>query len=172
MYLKRVEQKSSEILRQLGISETPVPIREIARRLGLTILPYDLGDNVSGVLVVNKGSGTIGYDPTESSVRQRFTIAHELGHYVLHGSSKDELFVDKEFKVLFRDQRSSTGELKREQEANSFAASILMPEELLRKEIGIHAYDLTDEDAIKKLAKIFDVSPLAMTYRISNLNLF
>lgn len=171
MYLKKVEHKTSEILRELKITQTPIPIREIARQIGLTIRPYDWGDDVSGVLVIDQGKGTIGYDPTESSVRQRFTIAHELGHFILHGT-KDELFVDKEFKVMFRNQRSSTGELKREQEANAFAASILMPVDLLVTEIENHAYDMTDESAIKKLAKIFDVSQLAMTYRIANLNLF
>jgi Zn-dependent peptidase ImmA (M78 family) len=94
-----------------------------------------------------------------------------LGHYLLHSNNKDSLFVDKEFKVLFRDHASSTGEHKQELEANAFAAAILMPAEKLKEQIKQLALDLTDEDAIKRLAQVFDVSAIAMTYRIANLDL-
>lgn len=78
---------------------------------------------------MDSGKGTIGFNPTESKTRQRFTIAHELGHFELHKQDSG-LFVDKEFKMLFRDQNSSSGEIRKEQEANAFAAAILMPENI------------------------------------------
>jgi Zn-dependent peptidase ImmA (M78 family) len=149
----------------------PVPVNKIAESRGLTIKPYDLGEAVSGVLVIKQGVGTIGINPTESMVRQRFTVAHELGHFELHNDG-DELFVDKAFKVHFRDQNSSKGEIKKEQEANAFAAALLMPEKFIRKEIEKHSFDLSDEDSMKTLAKTFNVSVPAMTFRISNLGLF
>jgi len=169
---KRIEDLTSQILAKFDSNELPVPIRKIAEQLGIKIHSYDLGENISGVLVIKNDQGTIGINPTEQPVRQRFTIAHELGHYVLHKNSNESIFIDKEYKVLFRDQRSSTGEDKREQEANAFAASILMPKKLLVEQIQNHFFDLTDENAVKRLAKMFNVSVIAMTIRISNLSLF
>ena len=171
MLNKRIEKLTIGILDDAGIKSLPVPVDEIAKKRGLTIKPYDLGENVSGVLVMDSGKGTIGINPTESKVRQRFTIAHELGHYELHKQDSG-LFIDKEFKMLFRDQNSSKGEIRKEQEANAFAAAILMPEKLLIKEIKNQNFDLTDEASMKELAKTFNVSVPAMTFRIANLNLF
>jgi|SRR5665647_967015 len=172
MNRKRIEDLTAQILAKFDTNELPVPIRKIAEQSGIKIHSYDLGENISGVLVIKNDQGTIGINPTEQSVRQRFTIAHELGHYVLHRNSNESIFIDKEYKVLFRDQRSSTGEDKREQEANAFAASILMPKKLLIEQIQTHFLDLTDENAVKRLAKMFNVSVIAMTIRISNLSLF
>ncbi len=171
MLNKRIEKLTIEILDNLGIKSLPVPVDEVAKKRGLEIKAYDLGENVSGVLVMDAGKGTIGYSPTESKVRQRFTIAHELGHYELHKQDIG-LFIDKGFAVLFRDQNSSSGEIKKEQEANAFAAALLMPEKLLIKEIKKHNFDLGEEVTMKELAKYFYVSVPAMTFRIANLNLF
>ena len=166
---KKIEETTSGILADLNINELPIPIRKIAERLGIKIHPYDLGENISGVLVINKDQSVIGVNPNESSVRQRFTIAHELGHFLLHRNSEESIFVDKDFKVLFRNQESATGEHKREQEANAFAASILMPRKKIEEEIKSNCIDLTDEVTIKMLAKKFNVSVIAMSIRISNL---
>jgi Zn-dependent peptidase ImmA (M78 family) len=168
---KRIERIANSILEELGINKLPIPVDEIAKKRGLDIRAYDLGENVSGVLVMESGKGTIGFNPTESKVRQRFTIAHELGHYELH-KQDNGFFIDKEFKMLFRDHNSSTGEYKKEQEANAFAAALLMPEKFVVKEIKNHNLDLSDEDSMKELAKLFNVSVPAMTYRVTNLNLF
>jgi len=171
MLLKRIEKITVDILENYRMNKLPVPVGEIAQKRGLKIKPYDLGTNVSGVLVIDSGIGTIGYNPTESKVRQRFTIAHELGHYELHKQDRS-LFIDKGFTALFRDQDSSKGEIKKEQEANAFAAALLMPEKLVWKEIKKQNFDLSDEDSMKQLAKIFYVSVPAMTFRIANLNIF
>lgn len=173
MTYKEVENLVNRVLRQSGIEDIPIPIEEIARLRGLQVRPYDLGKDVSGVLVINKGRGTIGYNLSDPPVRQRFTIAHELGHFELHGKN-GELFVDttKHYSVLFRDQSSSTGEIQSEREANAFAAALLMPEKFLQREISKHNFDLTDENALKLLAHRFNVSTQAMTFRIANLELF
>ena len=169
MILKKIEEKTAQILSELGINELPIPIKKIANSIGVQIHPYDLGENISGVLVIKNDEGIIGVNPTESSVRQRFTIAHELGHYVLHKNTNESIFVDKDFKILFRNQVSAIGVDKREQEANSFAASILMPKKMIEHQLNQYSLDLTDEVALKKLAKTFNVSVTAMSIRISNL---
>src|SRR5688572_22304486 len=126
MISKKIETCTVAILENFGIKELPIPIKRIAKEMGLIVRPHDFGPNVSGMLMIDKGKGIIGYNPLEPSVRQRFTVAHELGHYELHRLG-NEIFVDNHFKALFRDEKSSTGQVKQEQEANAFAASILMP---------------------------------------------
>jgi len=161
MLNKRIEKITIEILNACGITKLPIAIEQIAVQRGLNIRAYDLGEGVSGVLAIDSGKGTIGYNPRESKVRQRFTIAHELGHYELHRKNNE-----------LRDQNSSTGELKKEQEANAFAASILMPENILLREIENNKFDLSEERSLKELSKLFHVSSTAMSFRIANLNLF
>lgn len=172
--LVRIEQKASELALRFGGNKGFVDVEEIAKFLGLEIREHDLGVNVSGVLFVENGIGTIGINPEQSLVRRRFTLAHEIGHFILHRFDKD-LFVDeKNFKVFKRDHKSSTGQLKQEREANAFAAALLMPKKLLIEKIDSKNFDLGDENGniISDLSDEFKVSTQAMTFRISNLNLF
>jgi Zn-dependent peptidase ImmA (M78 family) len=169
-----IEELTLSILKKLEVTQIPIPIKLVAEKWGLQIRPYDLGANVSGVLFLRSGLGIIGYNPSEPPVRQRFTIAHELGHYELH-RNQGELFVDKTDqaqKVYLRNEASSSGELKQEREANAFAAAILMPKAMVYAQLREHQFDLNDEKALKDLAKLFQVSLPAITYRLSNLGLF
>ncbi len=171
--IKIIERKAERIVADTCGSRPPVKVDKILNELGLSYKEHDLGVNVSGVLYIENGKGFIGYNPDESEVRRRFTLAHELGHYILHRFDR-ELFVDqKKFKVMYRDESSSTGEIKQEREANAFAAALLMPKDMVLREVQKFIFDLAgeDEDMIKKLADKFEVSTQAMTYRIANLNL-
>lgn len=168
MAYRRIENAVQQILLDFGLAKLPIPVEEVAEKLGVKIKQYDLGEDVSGVLAINKGIGTIGVRQNDPLVRQRFSIAHELGHYVLHRGRSD-LFIDKEYKILFRNSKSSTGEVQQEREANAFAAALLMPEMILKDDVL--DFDLSDEYAIRNLAKRYHVSELAMTFRIANLNL-
>ena len=167
----RIEDLANGILSHLGISKIPIPIKMIAKKQGLQLKPYKFEGEVSGMLLIKNNIATIGYNPLESDVRQRFTIAHELGHYLLH-KSQGELFVDKKFKAHYRDKTSATGEIKTEMQANAFAATILMPEKMIKEELAKSDYDFTDESQFEKLANKFNVSTLAMTYRLANLRIF
>jgi Zn-dependent peptidase ImmA (M78 family) len=166
-----VEKAVNAILSNLGDIELPLNIEEVVKSMGITVKPFDLGDDVSGLLAIENGKAVIGINQNESRVRRRFTIAHELGHYELH-RDKSNLFVDSQFKI-YRGNNSNNTPQKQilEQEANSFAASILMPENLVKTEVKKIAFDLGNEDAIKILSKKFDVSSTAMYIRLSNLNL-
>jgi Zn-dependent peptidase ImmA (M78 family) len=169
---KKIEKQVSELLSQEGIDYLPIPVDKIARSKGVEVVPYDLGAEVSGVLSVNDNKGTIGYNPTQSKVRQRFTIAHELGHFLLHSNSNKELFVDKDFIVKFRSKKSYTPtEQRHESEANAFAAALLMPRSVVFQEIAKKKFQaLSELELIEELAKVFDVSIPAMTYRLSDLS--
>jgi Zn-dependent peptidase ImmA (M78 family) len=170
----KVEIKVTELLKKYGITSPPIPIKDIVRKESVELLSYDLGENVSGILVIENGKGTIGYSPNNSRMRQRFTIAHELGHYILHRQARNEVFVDKDFIVKYRSEKKySQAEIRQEQEANAFAAFLLMPKALLQAELARKDYqDLSETEFISAMAKVFDVSIPAMTYRLSNANLF
>ena len=169
--LDQIEQQADKILREAKAWHVPVPIDLVAHRLGLKTEALVLGDDISGLLVVEKKRGAIGYNSTHARVRQRFTISHEIGHYAMHvkKSMHSRLFIDRF--VAFRDDESSAGIDWQEVEANAFGAALLMPAPLVREEIKKHKLDLDDEDDLSALAKRFHVSTSAMSYRLVNLGL-
>src|SRR6218665_508530 len=113
------------ILRNSGITSPPVPVEMIARNLGATVLyaPYE-GDNLAGMLFNKDGKSIIAVNSAHHKNRQRFTIAHECGHLILHGSA---VFIDRSFEIFRRDDTSSEAIDMNEVEANQFAAELLMP---------------------------------------------
>ena len=168
---KELENEATKLLESLDAFNIPVRIDVVAHRLGLYIDEIPLDDEVSGILVVEDNQGTIGVNKFHSEVRRRFTIAHEIAHYILH-RDKSELFIDKKY-TAFRNADSSSGEMRIEIQANQFAASLLMPAILLKKEVAkLDDLDLGDDLALRRLAQKFDVSLQAMAYRLSNLGIF
>lgn len=171
------ERAAEWVVNHLGIDTPPVNVREIATTLGFPVSALnDLGDDVSGVFVSCEGGGVIGVNKQHARVRQRFTIAHELGHGLLH-QGRMPLFIDKGYGVAFRDGRSSTGEVRMEREANAFAASLLMPKGMVREAAErltwTHGLDMGGGGgALKALAQRFKVSQEAMSYRLARLGVF
>ncbi len=92
------------LLEQHGQARPPVRIERIAKELGVELRSGDLGD-VSGVLVRQGSSAVIGTNGSQSAQRQRFTIAHELGHFLLHEGITNH--VDRSYRVNFRSAESS-----------------------------------------------------------------
>ena len=132
-----IDAKAEQVLRKTDTYRVPVAIDVVAHRLNLTIDAAALGENVSGMLVIEDGRGAIGYNAAHAPVRQRFTIAHEISHYILHvkkNSRKSQLFIDKGM-TFRRDENSSTGNDNEEVEANQMGAALLMPQGLVRQEI-------------------------------------
>jgi Zn-dependent peptidase ImmA (M78 family) len=169
-----IEQKAQDLLDSFNMSNVPVPVEDVAKRLGLNVIAFDLGSDVSGVLHIKKENSSIGYNPNESKVRQRFTIAHELGHFILHHEA-DKVFIDNEkyYQLIkFRSEKTnlSPEDYKHEKEANAFAAALLMPQGLVKQELASYVgFDLSDSSMITDLAKKFEVSTQAMSFRIINL---
>lgn len=173
-----IEKAALDILQQLGTTQPPVSVDEVAKHLNLELVPSKFqSDDVCGVLAVQGTNGVIAYNSTHPRTRQRFSIAHEIGHYVMHvilGRRKagQELYVDKTNSVgvvYFRDDKSTRGEFLQEIEANAFAAALLMPKNMVVAAVGINVIDLDDESFISELAETFGVSKMAMTYRIGRL---
>lgn len=127
-------------------------------------------DSVSGLLVIKGDMVTLGVNKIHHPNRQRFMIAHELGHFLLHRQDSN-IFVDDEPVVLFRDQTASEGTKNQEIEANAFAASLLMPEKIIREQLAQQPIDAFDDGSMKQLAAQFGVSVRAMTIRLTKLQL-
>ena len=169
-----IESAAQRLLDIYRITYVPVPVEEVAKKAGINLFPFDLGADVSGALYITNGVSNIGYNPNESKVRQRFTIAHELGHFTLH-HGLETVFVDNENYYQFLMFRStnlslSQNDLKKEQEANAFAAALLMPQLSVKNEVqGYGGFDFSDSTMINELSKKFEVSTQAMSYRIINL---
>lgn len=170
---KQIEQKAEDLLATAGVKAPPVDVELVARHLGAIVRRTSASEDLSGFLMRDEGGAKlIGVNDLQSRVRQRFTIAHELGHLLLHGDSP--LHVDRvgSFLVQFRNAQSSTGERLQEVEANAFASSLLIPRSLITKEPEIDRLtDLSDESVLPALARRFDVSVQAMTFRLQNLGL-
>lgn len=162
------EEAARQILDQ-GRYETPVDVERIAQRLNITIRMQELEENVSGVLIIKQERAVIGVNKDHHPHRQRFTIAHEIGHFLLHRSS-DRVFIDAA-PVFFRDENTSSGRDPQEIEANQFAAELLMPERELRALVSVQPIDVFDDAGVRRLATHFGVSAQALTIRLTRLGL-
>lgn len=161
---------AEEVLDSLGNYALPIDIESLITSRNISVTYEIFPEDLSGVLVKSsKGGVQIGVNARHSETRQRFTLAHELAHYLL--KHQGDLFVDHS--VFRRDNRSSLAIDQYEIDANQFAAEILMPRDRVRTEFRkIYSTENIDiERTIKKLAKLFFVSPKAMEYRLVNLNL-
>lgn len=142
----------------------PVDPVAIARRFGIKVVYDDLPRDVSGALVKteNMDFPIIMVDSSESDVRKRFTVAHELGHY-LYNTFVLKLEGAYE-KIDYRGQSSRMGSDPQEIFANGFAAALLMPKDVILE----NGRELTQQQCIK-IASILDVSLEALKYRLNYL---
>ena len=120
------------------------------------IVSYEeMEQSQSGYFRCVEGKCFIGINKLHNKKRQRFTFAHELGHFFLH-KGKNVAFADE---VFFRIDNSSSLEYA----ANEFASRLLMPETKVTKLLNSGVSDLSN------LADIFNVSISAMRYRVVSL---
>lgn len=138
--------------------EAPVDVVAVAASFGVTVWEDLLPSGISGKLFRDQANGGMsGYSIVANSAegyrRRRFTIAHELGHFILHRSLIGDSVSDDEW---YRSGLST----KEEAQANRAAADILMPYRLISsmRESGI-----TDPEI---LADRLEVSSLAMRIRL------
>ena len=177
--MRRVQRAVREAERVLQLSNVvlaPVKVDRIASKWA-HVLKQQLDRDISGMLVplpqpVDGKQWAIVVNKSHSDVRQRFTIAHELGHLLLHGYKSAH--ADRAFKVRLRDSHSSEGSVLEEIEANRFAAELLMPACLLRARLANHSIEYApaggaSDREIATLAREFNVSTQALQIRLSTL---
>lgn len=167
---KRIRGLVNKLLAQCKVHSAPVPVEDIAMALGARVQRAPAEDDLSGFLYRDhQGQATvIGVNENHHPNRQNFTVAHELGHLLLHDG--DAVHVDRRFQVKLRNRASSEGTNTDEKEANLFAAEILMPQQFIQEDLAeIDAVDLEDETVIAKLARRYGVSTQAMIFRLAYL---
>lgn len=154
-------EKATEMLNTFASGQIPVPVVEIARKLDIGVFsnPKYQGDKNGHIELNQDGKTLIIVNENQSSGRKRFTIAHEIAHFVY---DMDYL---QEHRVIDRDGNAADPTYrKRERRANEFAAELLMPEEQFIKQ-------WIELNNMERLAAYFGVSRPAATYRAINLGL-
>ena len=142
----------------------------LANKLGLGCEPRPLGPNISGMLEkVSDGQYRLYYNENDPETRQRFTVAHEIGHFILHkallGDGVDD---DMAYRSTMEGKHKNLAIGPREEtKANQFAANLLMPEKL------IHSIQRRDRGITpEELAKRLRVSRKAIEIRLSGISPF
>ena len=141
----------------------PVPVEKLPAQLGIGLKKAWLDEGISGMLErKSDGRFHITINALDPPTRQRFTLAHELGHYMLHqrlvGDGVDD---DKAYRSTHRGKYHNTliGP-QEETEANKFAANLLMPKDLIVAEWS------KDGATLQSMAVLFQVSEQAMSIRL------
>jgi Zn-dependent peptidase ImmA (M78 family) len=169
---RRVDSAAARLLADHGFSKAPVDVEALARANGVVVVRRRFEDaDVSGILFRDTHHQVIGVNSAHSLLRQRFTIAHELGHWTLHPGR--ELILDVPVRVNLRDKTSSMASDLEEIEANAFAAALLMPEQMIRDRLNQlpPTTRREPEATASALSKVFKVSTAALNFRLINLGL-
>jgi Zn-dependent peptidase ImmA (M78 family) len=154
-------QAAEEIRAAHWGDELPVDPARVAGSLGIEVVEANLDADVSGAIQREAGEQAVIFvSATDHPNRQRFTCAHEIGHFVKHADEEEVFgYID------YRDEAASMGLDADERYANAFAAALLMPHREVER---LHELGLGEEE----LAKRFGVSQAAMVNRLKNLLLY
>jgi len=147
------EELVNEIFRQCPNMDLPIPVEDIAKAVGIVnITPLPLSD-VEGMLIADEGKsrGAIFYKESSILGRQRFTIGHELGHYLLlHHNGQQKCSTNQ---ISFSSSQNNQQIL--EDEANQFSQLLLMPKDRIIKELSEKTPDL---NILKSISELFLMS--------------
>lgn len=154
--------KASQVLQELWNGYLPIEPAQLAQRMGARVI-YDESlayDRISGSFEFDSYGPLIKVSPNDPLVRQRFTVAHEIAHWLLGHVQPGQM--------AHRDPTDLYAVLdSREIDANRFAAQLLMPEHVVRNLV----MQVPPAQKVSILAQQFAVSEAAMGYRLQNLGL-
>ena len=143
----------------------PVEVIKIANHLGYKVCEL-IDADINGISgkVCHKEK-IIYINPADIKTRQRFTIAHEIGHILLHATSNSlhHRIEDKTINIY--------SDSVEEVEANRFASILLMPTLEFQRQWSLANSLTSGIDPIEEVAAFFQVSKLAASIRANNLNL-
>jgi len=165
---REITREADRLLSEAGVGGEPVRVFDVARAVGARIRLGPMPSELSGFLLREDKHTIIGVNNLHPRRRQNFTVAHELGHLRLHPTGS---FVDHKLSFYFRDSKSGQAIDRREIDANQFAADLLMPEKYLRPYLHGKNVDLGDEDLLESIARKFEVSTQALSFRLINLGM-
>lgn len=159
----RLSSTQQEIIKSHQVAP-PVKLGDLAMQFGLKVTLVTLPDSISGEIrrvapSEAKSTFAIRINKHDDKRRQRFTFAHEIAHFLLHA---DEIVDSLSDTVLYRSSLSN----KLEAEANRLATDILMPAHLINAEMRGLGTVSDDDYRVVMMAKLFDVSEIAMKLRL------
>ena len=161
--MSRIEPQHLSIIRPF-LSERPVRVGAIANALGVKVLVASMRTGLSGQIKRDGDHYVIRVNRHESRERQRFTIAHELSHFLLHRTVIDRSKDGITDTVLYRSGAAESIEYQ----ANRLAADIVMPMQLVEERLKGEYGGVVTDAAIEGLAADFEVSKAAMEIRLSS----
>jgi len=167
---KLIADTANRILEANNVIGPAVDVKALAELEGAVVVAEPEATGFSGFLYQSGDSAPIiGVNSHHSGSRRRFTIAHELGHLLLH--AKRGVHLDKAI-VQMRGDKAAAGTDEQEIEANRFAAELLMPRKFLESDLAaMGQLFVDDEKVISRLASRYGVSSQAMAIRLSSLGL-
>ena len=154
---------ANDLLEKAGVAKPPVDVAKLAELCGVMVLYSEFPDSLSGLVFAHDGASVIGVNENHPRNRQRFSLAHELGHYLLGHHQESRGYEDR-FHIDTSDGTPPGFDWRAERAANDFATEVLMPRKFISQ-----AFKKTQDPAA--LASLFEVSELAMGYRLVNLGL-
>jgi Zn-dependent peptidase ImmA (M78 family) len=168
--LEQARASARALVDRLGLKAPPVPVEKLAKAMGARIEYTPFDDELSGMAFIREGKPVIGVNSNHHPNRQRFTIAHELGHVVLHRAKLEAtVLIDKGQNFLSRDSVSAEGVDPVEMQANAFASELLMPARLVRQVLSESSRDMQDDDYLIGIANRFRVSLAALQFTLGRL---
>lgn len=155
---ENIENLTANILLNNDLYKIPANILKIAEANDIAVYTADLEKKILGAIKYDKNSKkyTILLNKKQDYVQQRFTLAHELGHFFMHKKilESEEVHVDIMYKIEEQDEK----------DVDYFAGALLMNKMLLEK-----MYETNQ--SIRELAEMFEVSVSVMTLRLDTLGL-
>lgn len=136
----------------------PVKVGALAKSFGISVKSSTLNAGISGEIKQEGGNYVIRVNRHDVKARQRFTLAHEIAHFLLHKESIGDGIVDD---ILYRSSLSDSMEAQ----ANRLAADILMPMSFVNKKLT-ELSQYREEEQIEKVASLLEVSITALKYRL------
>jgi Zn-dependent peptidase ImmA (M78 family)/DNA-binding XRE family transcriptional regulator len=154
---------ANELLAAAEIPGPPVDVVRLAELCGALVLYEPFPPELSGLVFAEGGGAVIGINAEHFEVRQRFSIAHELGH-LLFGHHRTGAAQQFHIDINVDQGAPPDYDWREERAANDFAAELLMPRKFVA---DLHRPGMDPRD----LAREFRVSQVAMSYRLANLGL-
>jgi Zn-dependent peptidase ImmA (M78 family) len=165
MLLNRLTPDQRDIIEKIQ-TEIPVRIGYLSKLLGISSIKVtQLPIGISGQISKEEQGYVIRINKNESRERQRFTIAHEISHYLLHKDLIDLSPNGISDSVLYRSGASRQVEF----EANKLASYLILPRDRLRQIVDLEYSGETFEVMLEKLAGRFEVSKAAMEIGLNSI---
>ncbi|MCL2083319.1 MAG: ImmA/IrrE family metallo-endopeptidase [Oscillospiraceae bacterium] len=149
-------RKNGRVLGETIFEDTMVAVYERRNGEGYKLIPVKGGTVILDVNLMNK----------RSDGRFRFTCAHELLHYIKH---RDYFVRQGETAAMTKNEPDTDTARMLERQAERFAAYLLMPKKTVK--MAYHRLMNRSGDKTKTLASLFEVSVLAMGYRLQEMGL-